>query len=230
MIENYLDIVKKVTLFHNIKETELEGLIKCLQGYIKNYEEGAVIFSVGEDIGNIGIVLEGQVELVKENLAGNRSIVAILGSAQIFGEGIVCTNKRISPVTVRTKEKSKIIFIPYDKLIRSCSSVCTFHVQLIRNMIRVLGEKNFALNNKIDYLILKGMREKLATYLLSQAKYQERLAFNIEMNRNELAEYLNVSRSSMCRELSRMKEEGLIDYYKNGFKIMNVEGLMQFIL
>lgn len=230
MIGDYLEIFKQVALFQNINETDFEGLIKCLQGYVKAYEQGEIIFGVGDQIGTIGIVLEGQVELVKENLAGNRSIVAILGIAQIFGEGIVCTSERISPMTVRTKEKSKILFLPYERVIVSCGNTCTFHVQLIRNMLRVLGEKNFALNNKIDYLILKGMREKLASYLLGQAKRQGNLAFNIEMNRNELAEYLNVSRSSMCRELSRMKEEGLIDYYKNGFKIMNVEGLKGFIL
>ncbi|MEG0502735.1 MAG: helix-turn-helix domain-containing protein, partial [Cellulosilyticaceae bacterium] len=140
------------------------------------------------------------------------------------------TARRISPVTVRTKGKTKILFIPYEKVITSCGNTCTFHIQLIKNMLMVLGEKNYALNNKIDYLILKGMRKKLITYLLAQAKVQNSMAFNINLNRNELAEYLNVSRSAMSRELSRMKEEKLIDYYKNGFKIMNVECLREFII
>lgn len=229
MVENDLEILKKVVLFHNIEERDLEHLVGCLQGYTKNYEANEIIFSLGNQVDTIGIVLEGQVEIVKENPAGDRNIVSIIGTSQMFGEGVVCTFKRISPVTVRTKEKSRILFLPYDRVIVSCSNVCSFHTTLIRNMLRVLGEKNYALNNKIDYLILKGMREKLATYLLSEVQSKNSMAFNIDMNRNELAEYLNVSRSSMCRELSRMKNEGLIDYYKNGFKIMNVDDLKNFI-
>lgn len=229
MIGNYLEVIKKVVLFYNIEETDLEHLVNCLQGYIKVYEGDEILFTLGDEVNTIGIVLEGQVEIVKENLAGDRNIVAILEASHMFGEGIVCTAKRISPVTVRTKGKVKVLFIPYEKVIKSCGNVCSFHIQLIKNMLMVLGEKNYALNNKIDYLILKGMREKLVTYLLEQAKAQNSLAFNINLNRNELAEYLGVSRSSMSRELSRMKEENLIDYYKNGFKIMNVESLRSFI-
>ena len=93
----------------------------------------------------------------------------------------------------------------------------------------LLGEKNYALNHKIDFLILKGMREKLALYLLEEAKRNKSMAFNITLSRNDLAEYLNVSRSAMSRELSRMKEDGLIDYYKNSFKIINEEALKSFL-
>ncbi|MEG0012615.1 MAG: Crp/Fnr family transcriptional regulator [Clostridium sp.] len=230
MTGNYLEVLKKVVLFHNIEEIDFNHLINCLEGYIKVYEGEEIVFSLGDKVGHIGIVIEGQAEIAKENLAGDRNIVAILETSHIFGEGIVCTARRISPVTVRTKGKTKILFIPYEKVITSCGNTCTFHIQLIKNMLMVLGEKNYALNNKIDYLILKGMRKKLITYLLAQAKVQNSMAFNINLNRNELAEYLNVSRSAMSRELSRMKEEKLIDYYKNGFKIMNVECLREFII
>ena len=73
------------------------------------------------------------------------------------------------------------------------------------------------------------MREKLALYLLEEAKRNKSMAFNITLSRNDLAEYLNVSRSAMSRELSRMKEDGLIDYYKNSFKIINEEALKSFL-
>ena len=84
----------------------------------------------------------------------------------------------------------------------------------------LLGEKNYYLNAKMDLLLLKGMREKLVTYLLSEAKSHQSNSFTIHLNRNQLADYLNVSRTSMCRELGRMKEEGLIDYYQNSFKLL----------
>jgi CRP-like cAMP-binding protein len=88
-------------------------------------------------------------------------------------------------------------------------------------MMVVLGEKNVNLNRKLELLMLKGMREKIASYLINESGERGSSMFQIILNRTELADYLNVSRTSMCRELARMKEEGLIDYYGNSFKIMN---------
>ena len=157
--------------------------------------------------------------------------MAFLGEGHIFAEGIVCTRERISPVTVRVKEESKILFIPYERITRSCGNSCTFHIHLIQNMMMLLGEKNFNLNTKIELLSLKGMREKIATFLLNESKDQNNsLTFQIVPNRNELAEYLNVSRTSMCRDLARMKEEEILDYYQNSFKILSMEALKDCLL
>jgi CRP-like cAMP-binding protein len=143
----------------------------------------------------------------------------------MFAEGIVCTADRISPVTVKTKEQSKVLFIPFERIVKTCGNSCEFHAQLIRNMMLVLSEKNYNLNQKIELLMLKGMREKLATYLLSESRKHNSLTFQIVPNRNELAEFLNVSRTSMCRELAKMRDEGLLDYYQNSFKILALEEL-----
>ena len=70
------------------------------------------------------------------------------------------------------------------------------------------------------------MREKIATYLLMLSDHFQSNQFNLPFNRNELAEFLNVSRTSMCRELGRMKEEGLIDYHLNRVKLLDVDALI----
>jgi CRP-like cAMP-binding protein len=92
-------------------------------------------------------------------------------------------------------------------------------------MMVVLGEKNLSLNRKLELLVLKGMREKLASFLLNESKERGSNMFQILHNRTELADFLNVSRTSMCRELARMKDEGLIDFYANSFKLINKEEL-----
>ena len=93
----------------------------------------------------------------------------------------------------------------------------------------LLGEKNYVLNHKIDLLMIKGMKEKLATFLLYEAKRHNSSRFDIDFNRNELAEYLNVSRPSMIRELANMKDDGIIDYHMNSFHILSIEKLKQCI-
>lgn len=220
-MEKYYPVLKRCALFYGIEETSLESLIKCMNAQIRKFGPEDYVFLSGDEINYVGVILTGAVEIIKENLAGNKHILAILGGSHMFGEGIVCTAARISPVTVRVKEDSEIMFIPYERVIKSCGNSCTFHIQLIQNMMVVLGEKNVSLNRKMELLIMKGMREKLASYLLSESVKNEGSIFQIIMNRNELADYLNVSRTSMCRELARMKEEGLIDYYGNSFKLLD---------
>lgn len=224
-MEQYYPVLRKCALFRNIDESDFGHLMKCLEAQVKSYRSDEYIFFSGDEINTIGIVLSGVVEIMKESLAGNKHIVAFLGPSDMFAEGIVCTIKRISPVTVRIKEDAKVLFIPYERILRACGNVCGFHTSLVQNMMLVLGEKNVNLNHKLELLTLKGMREKIASYLLSESAERNSNMFQILLNRTELADFLNVSRTSMCRELARMKNEGLIDFYGQSFKLLNKEGL-----
>lgn len=227
LVPSYTQAILNCPLFKGVQPEELKDLLGCLNVSFKALDEGEYAFHLGDDISYVYIVLEGAMEIAKETLNGNRNIVAFLGESQLFGEGVVCTTKRLAPVSAKATAKTLLILIPYEKILKTCGHSCNFHHQLIRNMMLLLGEKNYMLNHKIDLLMLKGMREKLATYLLNESNRQASLSFNIPLSRNELADYLNVSRPSMSRELGRMRDEGLIDYYKNTFKILNLNALKE---
>lgn len=228
-MEQYYRILNKCPLFRNFSDMDFEHILPCLTIQVKKYKSDDFIFLLGDQVDVIGIVLEGTLEIIKENLIGNRHIIASLGPSNMFGEGIVCTKERISPVSVLTKTEATVMLIPYQKVITSCEKTCSFHIQLIHNMMLLLGEKNYVLNHKIDLLMIKGMKEKLATFLLYEAKRKGSNRFDIDFNRNELAEYLNVSRPSMSRELAAMKENGIIDYHMNSFHILSIEKLKECI-
>lgn len=228
-MEQYFSVLKNCPLFRHISDTDFAHILPCLTIQVKKYKSDDFIFLLGDQVDSIGIVLEGTLEIIKENLIGNRHIIASLGPSNMFGEGIVCTKERISPVSVLTKTEATVMLIPYQKVITSCEKTCSFHIQLIHNMMLLLGEKNYVLNHKIDLLMIKGMKEKLATFLLYEAKRKGSNRFDIDFNRNELAEYLNVSRPSMSRELAAMKENGIIDYHMNSFHILSIEKLKECI-
>lgn len=229
-MQKHLTTLSKCPLFHHIHFDELLPLLSCLQTHLSTYEEGEYIFSLGDHVSHIGVILSGHLELIKENAVGSRMIVSFLGPSQLFGEGIVSTSGRIAPLSVRTRSHTQILFIPYERLVKSCHHACTFHTHLITNMLRILGDKNYILNTKLDLLMLKGIQEKLITYLLGEAQAHGSLLFEIAPNRNELAEFLNVSRTSMCRELALLKAENLLDYHKNSFKLKDLEGLKHKLL
>ncbi len=225
--EHHVSVIAKCPLFQDIHPEQLKDLLGCLSVSFKTLKEGEYAFHLGDDISYIYIVVKGCMEIAKETLSGGRNIVYFLNESQLFGEGVVCTTKRLAPVSAKATTDTLLLTIPYEKILKTCGHSCGFHHQLIRNMMLLLGEKNYVLNHKIDLLMLKGMREKLATYLLYESQRQGSLSFNIALSRNELADYLNVSRPSMSRELGRMKNEGLIDYYKNTFKILDLQALRE---
>ncbi len=224
-MDKYIPVLKKCALFRNMEEDALEALLKCLGVQVKSYGAEEFIFLAGDEINYVGIVASGVIEIMKESLAGNKHIVAFLGPSDMFAEGIVCTASRISPVTVQANEPSVVLMIPYERIIKSCGNGCNYHIGLIQNMMVVLGEKNVNLNRKLELLTLKGMRERLASFFINEAGMKRSNTFQIMLNRTELADYLNVSRTSMCRELARMKEDGLIDFYGSSFKLLNKEEL-----
>ena len=225
-----LNTLTQCALFKNITLDELKSLLPCLKPILQSYSEDTLIFTQGTTIQYIYVILEGTVEIAKENFAGQKNIVSLLSPSNLFGEGVVCTSHRTSPVSALTLTDAKLLLIPYERIILSCDSNCTFHHGIIYNMMRLLGEKNYHLNTKMDLLLLKGMREKLATYLLAEAQACQNASFTLPLNRNQLADYLNVSRPSMCRELGRMKDEGLIDYYQNSFKLLDIKRLQNALL
>ena len=226
-MQAYLPILRKCALFHNMSDSDIMNITHCMDLNARTFPADSYLFFLNDTVNSVGVLLEGEVEIVKETITGGRHIIAILNTSDIFGEGIVCTSDRLSPVTAKTRTAATICFIPFERILNTCSNSCDFHTRLIHNMMLILGEKNLFLNHKIDLLTLKGMREKLATYLLTFSKQVNSSHFNLPFNRNELAEFLNVSRTSMCRELGRMKEEGLIDYHLNRVKILDMDALIE---
>ncbi len=225
LTQTQLQTLLRSALFRNISLEELINLLPCLKTTTKSYAADQLILTQGTKVQYIYIILEGNVEIAKENFAGQKNIVSILSPGKLFGEGVVCTKERISPVLATALTPVTLLLIPYERVIGGCEHGCSFHHSLIHNMMLLLGEKNYHLNMKMDLLLLKGMREKIVTYLLIESRTQQSSSFTVHLNRNQLADYLNVSRTSMCRELGRMKDEGLIDYYQNSFKILDEKRL-----
>lgn len=228
-MNEYNLVFKKCPLFTNINEKDFSPLLSCVNASKRTFNSGEIVILSGEQVNYVGIVLTGTLTIAKENPAGITHILDFVLPSQVFAEVIACTNDRTSPVTVSAKEESTVLLIPYERIIMTCGHACSFHHQIIKNMLMLVSEKNRKLNHKLEILALKGMREKLATYLLYESQMQNSHTFQILPNRNELAEYLNVTRSSMSRELGRMKDLGMIDYYQNSFKILSKEKLTQCI-
>ena len=111
------------------------------------------------------------------------------------------------------------MFLPFAKVLNSCSAACEFHHRLIENAVKLMASKNIELVQKLEIISKKTLREKILTYLSIIANNSGSY-FKTDMNRSDLADYLCADRSALSRELSKMKQDGLIDFDKNTFRLL----------
>jgi CRP/FNR family transcriptional regulator, dissimilatory nitrate respiration regulator len=219
-MKNYLDVLKTVKLFKGIEESDLQPLLSCLCGKAIHYEKGQTVFFSGVSIGQFGIVLSGQVQIVQDDYYGNRNILAKIDIGNLFGESFACAEIKTLPVSVITTTESELLFIDCHRLAVPCAKACGFHSRLIQNMLSIVSMKNIALTQKIEFTSKRTTREKLLAYLSAEAKKAGCSQFNIPFNRQELADYLSVERSAMSAELSKLRNDGLLNFNKNQFELL----------
>lgn len=222
-MKKYFDVIMQTPLFSNIKEKELEGMLCCLQAVLKNFRKGEGIFIAGSPALYVGIVCEGCVQIVKDDVMGNRSIMANLNKGDIFGETFACSRIDILPVSVFAREDTAVLLLDYRKVMDRCHSSCDFHSKMVENMMRILADKNLFLNHKMDIVSARSTRDKIMKYLLYQAEQRGALVFEIPFNRQEMADYLAVDRSAMSSELGRMRDDGILRFNKNHFELLHKE-------
>ncbi len=225
MFEKHVDVLLKTALFRGLEKKEILAVLNCFQPRVEGFHANELIVISGDVFEEVGLILQGEASVNKENAAGNRMVMTILASGDLFGEVIAFSGQAKWPATVEAQSECQVLFLPRENIIGECPKMCTWHGVLIHNFLRIISERALFLNKKVEYLTIKSMRAKIATYLLEQYQRTRERSFTLPLNRNELAEFLNVSRPSMSRELGKMKDEGVIDYYLTSFKLLDLEAL-----
>jgi len=191
--------------------------LACLNSKVKKYNKGDFIFIEGDFIDSIGIILEGNIKIIREDYFGNKNIIANLFQGDLFGEAFAFSNTNSIPVSVECSTDCIILFLDSNRIISPCEKTCSFHNSLIFNLVHIIAIKNIKLNNKINLLTKPTTRDKVMEFLYSESKKQGSNEIIINFNRQEMADFLSVNRSALSNELSKLKKEQIIDFSKNKF-------------
>ncbi len=228
LISEFYSLILKSELFSRISEESLPGLLSCLSSKVCKYKRAEYIAIEGEKFEGVGFVLSGEVSVIKESFRGSKTIMANFKAGDIFGEIIAFSGTGLWPSTVVAQSDCEIMFIRPEKMLGFCDKICDFHRIVLENVTRIISQKALILNRKVDYLTIKSMKAKLSKYLLEEYKRTGSSTFTLSLNREKLAEFLNVSRPSMSRELCKMRDDGIIEFYRETVKILDVEALEEY--
>lgn len=217
--KTYVFAISDCILFNKMSEKEINEALKFFKARKTNYDKDTVIFHAGENTKILGIVLSGSVTVESNDLWGNRTILTIIKKGGIFAETYALLNETLL-VDAVANEKSEIILLSVGDLSSFVDFEKSWIKKFILNLLSACARKNLILSAKNFDTSAKSIRKRVMSYLNAESIKNQNRSFDIPFNRQQFADYLNVERTALSKELSKMKRENLIDFHKNHFEIL----------
>ncbi|WP_278554376.1 Crp/Fnr family transcriptional regulator [Parvimonas micra] len=212
---NNFETVKECMIFKNFSIDEIIEIFSVISFYEKDYKKNDIILAENTKVEYFGIITNGKIALSNFDYFGNRNILNVFEKGDSFAEALVSLEIQI-PHEVISLTDSSIVWIEYKSLSKSL-----YYQKILNNLLNIISTKNLILNKKLQILSKRTTREKILEYLSNQKKALSLDSnFEINLNRNEMADYLALDRSNLSRELGKLKKEGIIDFKKNKFKLL----------
>ena len=191
--------------FDNISNKNKQKLLRLLECKEMAFPKKTFIAPEIRNENIIGIIEEGSIKLVRNNLDGSTTTIEELYENSTF---IIDTG---ADIDIYTLEDSKIIIIDYDYIIENLNNEKLYFNQFIKNLFVIMNDKIRSKNERIEILSKKTIRNKLLKYFDIEFKKRKSKYIYLPYNYKDLAEYLSIDRAAMTREIKYLKEDGLIE-------------------
>ena len=212
--------LSQTMLFSGESPEEIKEMLSCLGAVTRSYGKGEIIYHAGECVHSMGLVLSGNVQIESDDVWGNHSVLDDITPGFFFAETYASLSKEPLMVNVvSAAAKTEVLFLNIGRLLTTCTNSCTHHNRLVHNLFFISARKNLLLSRRIFHTTPKSIRGRLLSYLSAQSAAANSLDFTIPFNRQQLVDYLNVDRSALSAELSKMQREGLLTTERNHFTL-----------
>ncbi len=219
-MEKYFDVLRTCPLFMGIADQHVFKMLNCLGAKRESFDKKYTIIGEGNPAKFIGILLSGSAQIEQLDYYGNRTIVGRVEPSGLFAEEFACAEAQAVPVSVVAKEPCEVLLIDCSHILHTCHNNCSFHQQMIFNLMKNLATKNIVYHQKIDITSKRTTREKLMAYLMFCAKEKGSNSFTVPYDRQALADFLQVDRSGLSAEISKLRKEGVLTSTKNQFELL----------
>ena len=217
-----LQILSSTSLFAGFSQEALRALCAALRPSVAELPRGRVLWRMGEQVTQAGIVLSGRVEAWHYTAAGQADLAAVHGAGGVFGDVLMSAQTVGSPVELRTAADSRVFFLSLASLLALCAAGggedCA---RLLENLLREVSEKYWRLQRRVQCLSIPDGRRRLAFYLCAQGAED----FLLPISREQMARQLGMNRAALSRLLGQLRDEGLLRWERAHFVILRPEEL-----
>lgn len=201
--------MKKTRLFDGIFPAELKKMRECLGAREKHFEAGNTLIAYGSRDTRLGVLLNGEAELIRHDVEGHRNILRHIKQGEPFGN-IFIFSTYSDEIELISSTPCTVLFFDFEQLMKRCANACECHSRLVHNIIQIQSQNMMELSQRIDILSQRTTRAKLLAYFEMLAREENSPVFTLPITLSALSDYLFIDRSAMQRELKNMRAEGII--------------------
>ena len=214
-----IDVLRRSMLFGEMSDNEIKEAVLALSATERTYDKNDMILIAGNTADSLGLVIAGSVRIESNDMWGNRTILGSVGAGQLFAETYALIENEPLLVDVSANENCRILFFKVGSLKKLRSNTDSWCLKLIANLLMISAHKNLHLSGRSFHTSPKTIRGRVMAYLNSVSLRNGSKEFDIPFDRQQLADYLNLDRSALSKELGKMQKEGIICNHKNHFVI-----------
>lgn len=217
-IKNYLYILKLTDLFNGFSNEELLDLFNTSNSFISKYPKDSIIHFESEKCKYWEVILKGEVHVQKIDKKGNILTITEFNVGENIGGNLLFSKFPYYPMSVIAKSNTEILRISKDFILQLCQRNQNFLVEFLT----CISDKTIILTNKIKSISMKSIRDSIIEFLNYEYYSQKTKNIKLNMTKKELAERLGIQRTSLSRELNKMKKDGLVDYNAQSITICDL--------
>lgn len=215
-----MEILRRCSLFAGLSAAQVGALLEEWQPVRRHYGRGETLLLAGYETHELGIVLDGEIEAGKHTADGVPLTLTRMGAGGLFADILAGSRDAKSPVTVTAATDVTVLLLPYRRLLRTGAALDAAHAAVLQNLVAAIAGKYFALDRRVELLMLRSVREKILHYLHTEAERLPDGTLRTPYARAGLAAYLGCERSALCREISRMRRDGILEVDGRMFRLL----------
>ncbi len=216
-----ISIIKNSILFQGMSEDEIKSSLIFFSSREDTFKKGTFILHEGDCTDEMGFVISGRVTIERDDMAGNRTLLSGIEPGQFFAETFALFPQAPLFVNAVATTDCTVLFFRLGGLnkLRSSSGE-PWMLKFVTNLLAISSRKNLKLSARNFFTAPKTIRERVMVFLKSVSVQKNSYEFEIPYNREQLADFLNLDRTALSKELGKMEREGLIEYDKSHFRLL----------
>ncbi len=215
-MKNYLELMLQIDLIKSIDPQEIESSLTKGSCKIAEYGKNNIVHFVGEVCSKLEIILAGKVVIERIDESGNRMTIAEFFSEDVLGGNLMFSKNPYYPMTVTAKQPTFILEISKDRLFQLFLN----NHEFLKNYLEYVSDHTVILGDRINHYVNRTIRESILSYLDYERKKQNSHIIKLNITKKALAERIGVQRTSLSRELAKMREEGLIKFDNKSIELL----------
>lgn len=209
------DTLRANSLFRNLSEPETEWFMQTTDLRINAYAKGATIYLQNEQCDSLDIILQGCVIVQSIDEQGNLLTISEFGAGDLIGVNLLFSQRNFYPMTITAKAKSTILHVKKSTI----TQLCMMNQGFLIGLLQYLSDRSVFLTDKIKLIAAKTIRQLISKFLAYEYQQQKSPLIKLGVSKKELAERFGIPRTSLSRELQKMRRDGLLEFDRNSILI-----------